>query len=1128
MLQGFSLLRKIALLVWALFFSTFVSSHDGSTSVFYPLPSQAQGTYLSTQHLYLDDQGGLWIHDVHGNVSFYDGNSLHPERGSLLGAAYHELAYLDGTFWTFFHNEVYLTTPGQDKQLVFSVSPGVEIKKIGASEQYVWVSDGKDFYTFDTRKSELETYSLFSLYRQNNSSDVRINDAEKVLSKWVLGTNSGVYASKGREFEHIKATPKNHIDSLYFSKARRELLVGTKEGALVVNIEHPSEPIKLIGTSHVQTVAETHKEYWVGTEHGLYIYSFLDGRVEQIHAAKNSRIDLSNSKINALVNDKTGGMWVATESGVYYYSLFSRKFQRLSHSHQASTKLIENVQFDHNGKLWLLDKNYIYSQSHDDPDHLQVHQRVPAVVNDSAYSEGVLWLATNNGLYTFRPDTGEVVRHSISQKLNNIRIDHISIAQDGSIWVISGKKLYCINDEEVKYKNLGDDWVVEKYLPAKVTALHAISSDNVIIGTDHGVYRYNGFKIEFDFATEAYGTNIDIAVVGDAVWFASRYGLFKTSLSGHGLTQLPLVEQNIRLRCLVETEGGVWLANSTGLSFYNQLGELISHFGEPLGLINNEFINGACTGSSQHNGQLLTFASKYGPIVTKSKDLLTSKLPAVRAILSRATLNGNQIRLATKWRHLQDLPYSSSLVFTFGAIPFTSDEPLFYRLDDSTQWQMLDGRQLTFEHLAAGDYNLQVKAGEASAKHVLRLSFNVKEVWYRDSEIIIALLSLGIGVVILLVYWRSRYVVQLNKELSGQVELKTNQLRHQSRVLLTSNQQLRKQLQVRNILVGDSVNRMREGVDGFVSHYSAERSVDLNQNKDLQNHITSVYRILEDLASEQLSPNTSSKSYNLSQVIRSVVNAWSEDINKSGVRVSFHANDDTVRVLVEHFNLDVIFNGLIASCLKRSYRGQEIELHVTADENRVTATCIDFGESFYSEEAEVVVEGTKKEELGTQALPSLVNASGGTFAIDCSAARNKLEMSWPKAAIQPYRLPTPILGGTHSSEPEQDTSEAQWLAKVENLVEVHCADPEFGTAAAAKMLFTSERSLQRRFKAHYKRTFKDYLNEHRLEKACEHLLSGAKVSEAAFDSGFNDPSYFSQRFKHHFGMTPSQFIDNGQ
>lgn len=53
----------------------------------------------------------------------------------------------------------------------------------------------------------------------------------------------------------------------------------------------------------------------------------------------------------------------------------------------------------------------------------------------------------------------------------------------------------------------------------------------------------------------------------------------------------------------------------------------------------------------------------------------------------------------------------------------------------------------------------------------------------------------------------------------------------------------------------------------------------------------------------------------------------------------------------------------------------------------------------------------------------------------------------------------------------------------------------------------------------------EYLTQYRLEKACGMLMSGHKIADTAFESGFNDPSYFSQRFKNHFGLTPSQFVD---
>ncbi|MFV0487230.1 MAG: helix-turn-helix domain-containing protein, partial [Vibrio fluvialis] len=98
--------------------------------------------------------------------------------------------------------------------------------------------------------------------------------------------------------------------------------------------------------------------------------------------------------------------------------------------------------------------------------------------------------------------------------------------------------------------------------------------------------------------------------------------------------------------------------------------------------------------------------------------------------------------------------------------------------------------------------------------------------------------------------------------------------------------------------------------------------------------------------------------------------------------------------------------------------------------------------------------------------------------------------------------------------------------KVDMLIAKHYADAEFSTSEAAKQLFVSERSLQRRFKTVTDKTFKEYLTEYRLERACQFLLEGTKVSQVAFDCGFNDPSYFSQRFKHHFGLSPTQFIED--
>ena len=42
----------------------------------------------------------------------------------------------------------------------------------------------------------------------------------------------------------------------------------------------------------------------------------------------------------------------------------------------------------------------------------------------------------------------------------------------------------------------------------------------------------------------------------------------------------------------------------------------------------------------------------------------------------------------------------------------------------------------------------------------------------------------------------------------------------------------------------------------------------------------------------------------------------------------------------------------------------------------------------------------------------------------------------------------------------------------------------------------------------------------------EELASGANISEAAYDLGFNYPQHFSRMFKKFAGVSPSQYVNN--
>lgn len=74
----------------------------------------------------------------------------------------------------------------------------------------------------------------------------------------------------------------------------------------------------------------------------------------------------------------------------------------------------------------------------------------------------------------------------------------------------------------------------------------------------------------------------------------------------------------------------------------------------------------------------------------------------------------------------------------------------------------------------------------------------------------------------------------------------------------------------------------------------------------------------------------------------------------------------------------------------------------------------------------------------------------------------------------------------------------------------------------SKEVKLSEKYICRIFKEYTSKTIMDYVNERRIEKACEEMISKS-ITEAAFNSGFNDLSYFCKTFKRYKNTTPSKY-----
>jgi len=1097
-------LNKFVTLLLLLLHSGVALAANTSPKLFYPLPTLSQGKVFAAKQLFLADDGGIWLQDVRDQVLFFDGQHILPEKGSALDHEASHIAFLDNAFWSFFQNEIYRTVPNQEKELVFSLTPGTEILRIGSSKRYIWVSDERNFYTYQIDTGEFQTFSLMELYQYNQSSQITINDAKFILSKWVVATNAGVYLSDGEQFEHVPSSGKNYVEKLYFSEKRREVIVGSLNGALIFNIQKPEEPVRTISGSHVLSITETSQEYWIGTEKGLYVYTFLTGETQKFEHGIGAGNSLAGEKIYSLLNDNTGGIWVATDRGVRYFSLYSHKFTRYSNEAMSllsrGEKILEIYRRKGQDGYWLLTNKGVFRLN-----LLNVASRQQLYrgnVYDLEEHDGVLWLATDDGVVCVSADTGEMIDDDLPSFLKTTHVRFIEFNHHQMLWGASETQLWSFQLGSRKLTQYGSEWMIDKYLPAQLTHMYVTSQDYVMLGTEHGMYMVQDGQISFVGESIPFGEVIDAVQVSEnELWVASRYGLYRLDLVKNRVEPIDMVDGHVTPKCLIKNQDGIWLTSSTGLSRYSLDGVLTQHYGEPFGVISNEFLSGVCSFGSDSERTIL-FGAKSSLVKVNTQQLVVSRLPDTRVIFSQIKRNQKLFSLANTVKQIPEIGYGESIFFQFGFLPSSSNINLEYRLNQSSEWQVLEGSTLTIEHLMPGEYQLEVRPvrhnrvkGDSNSYR-----FVVTEPWFLSHVAFVIYVLVILIIIAIIVYWRSRLMAKSNRVLKAQVALKTNQLRHQSRVLLGNNNQLRKQLQVRWLIYSQSISGLKDRLKAVESKELApEQLVDYMQ------------RELDMLVNVRSTNGQALPVFNLTMILHSVISSWKDEFAKVGVNVNFEANTE-LHICLNDFNLDEIFNLLFDGILRRCYRNQTVVIRLTQAEGKVTFSMLDQGDAFDASTGSV---------SSSENLHKLVVQSGGEMNVFSSDERNLLEISWQES-VSFERSPVVMLDEEDGANLVHDDP---WLAKVVQLVELNYTDPEFSTSSAAKMLYVSERSLQRRFKSSVEKTFTEYLTEVRLDNACRRLLAGEKVSDVAFECGFNDPSYFSQRFRHRFGMSPTQFVE---
>ncbi len=115
-----------------------------------------------------------------------------------------------------------------------------------------------------------------------------------------------------------------------------------------------------------------------------------------------------------------------------------------------------------------------------------------------------------------------------------------------------------------------------------------------------------------------------------------------------------------------------------------------------------------------------------------------------------------------------------------------------------------------------------------------------------------------------------------------------------------------------------------------------------------------------------------------------------------------------------------------------------------------------------------------------------------------------------------------------SLDPKEITEtsiEEKFVKKLLNIMEKHHTDPDFDVETLGKEIGMSRTNLYRKLKAIINQHPTEFIQSFRLKKAVMLLkCNSGNISDVAYSLGFNSLTYFTRIFKKHYGVTPSEYL----
>lgn len=671
----------------------------------------------------------------------------------------------------------------------------------------------------------------------------------------------------------------------------------------------------------------------------------------------------------------------------------------------------------------------------------EFNKNIYAILPNKVDGGKSFWLSTEgDGLYQYFPDQNRI--RKITQRNNNKKINLVIYAfeilqdEDNLLWIATQNGLVVYNPETDLFDGFSDKSENEKILSNdQIASLMLDEKGYLWVGTEqNGLFRFNKKtgkidKLNITIDKNQLITNGAIKSiftdVNSQIWLGTSKGLVKFVEGGKSVlyTVKNGLPNEMVYGIVPDDSGFLWLSTNKGISKFNPKTESFKNFSVDDGLQSNEFNSGAFAKSP--NGTIF-FGGVSGFNFFKPNDIKILTTPpnvVVRSIslfshtvLLTPGIENSVLDTSSIYKKHISLNYNQNdITFELAGIDVNSNGKILYsyKLEGYNEEfsQPSPNRLVTFTNLPSGEYTLLVKVANKDliwSKETALMNITIATPFWKTWWFSLLLVFLTLFIIYSLYIYRVKAIQLRNEKLEAIIQLRTKELEAYKNELLERKEELE--------TTNASLTEANNSKDRFFSMFAHDLKSPFSAILGYLDILTNDYDDLSEQDKRYFTGSIAQVAKNLFLFIENVLDLFRIELGRISFEPEYFSPAGKIASLLDLLRLNLeekrlntvneipddlvifadvhmfqtIVQNLVANAIKFSEEGGDIIISARINNNMAEFAVTDSGVGIPQEAADrlfdkssvLTTEGTKQEKgtgLGLTICKDFTERNGGTI-----------------------------------------------------------------------------------------------------------------------------------------------------